>query len=433
MSQSNVRCLTAFLTAGIVLAASSRLLAQTPSPLSLKLTRITFSGLRLYTQEMAEDAGGLRVGQTVKLTDLGEALSRLMASGLFKTAHYRYTYNDTRAEVVFDVEEEKWNTPVVFDNFVWFSDDEIDNLIRKKFPFFRGPAPDSTGVLDAIKGVLEQLLADHNLSRPVEYISQVDVSGRNKITLFTAKGDLPVCEIQFPGADQARQAELAKSAVHFIGDQYSRSALDYFAGTELVSLYAKYGYLKASFDSCTARQSRDDKCKGGVVVSLLAKEGPQYRCDGAVWRGNQALTQQQLDWLLGMKKGEVANTQKIEEGLKRVRSAYRKQAYLTARIVPATELHDDARLVTYRYSVDEGPQYRMGKVMIKGLSESEAAKVKTRWKLAEGALFDDDYVSAFVTKNLGPRDLGFIITKCKISMNLDKQKAVADAVLDIQK
>jgi outer membrane protein assembly factor BamA len=433
MSQSNVRCLSAFLAAGVVLAATSRLSAQTPSPLSLRLTRITFSGLRLYTQEMAVDAGGLRIGQTVKLADLDEALARLMASGLFKTAHYRYTYTDTRAEVVFDVEEEKWNTPVVFDNFVWFSDDEIGEMIRKKFPFFRGPAPDSTGVLETIRGVLQQLLAERSLPGPVEYISQVDMFGRNKITIFTAKSDLPVCEIRFPGADQVRQAELTKTAGHFIGGQYSRSALDYFAGTALISLYAKYGYLKASFDSSIAHPSSNDTCKNGVIVNLPTKEGPQYRWEGAIWVGNRVLSAEQLTGLLGMKAGEVANLEKMSEGQKTIGSGYRKQGYLTALISPKAEFHDDTRLVTYRFSVDEGPQYHMGKVIIKGLSESEAAKIKTRWKLAEGALFDDDYVNGFVTKNLGPRDLGFIITKCKISLKLDRQKALADVVLDIQK
>lgn len=431
MATSKVGYLVAAIAIGLVIPRVS-LPGQSSPPSTLKLTTITFTGLQQYSQQLALGSCGLQVGQTVKVADLDAAIEHLMASGLFKTAHYRYTYTGNRADILFDVQEEKWDTPVVFDNFIWFSDQELNAAIKKKFSFFQGPAPNSAGVLEAIKDQLEDFLTTRGMPKPVEYIFQMDQYGRNSTLIFSVKGDLPVCDIQFLGADQSRVAELLKSAAHFIFEPYSRSTMDFLARSELVSIYQKYGFLKAKFESCQARPSPNGTCQG-AVVTLIANEGAQYKWHGAVWEGNQALTAGQLNNMLGMKEGEIANVQKIADGQKAVTHGYGRQGYLGALVRPRQEFQDDSRLVTYHFTVNEGLQFRMGKLIVNGLSDAEADKVKSLWKLAEGAVIDIDYVSDFARKNLRPRDIGFAMKKYEINFKFNKQTAVADVALTIQK
>jgi outer membrane protein assembly factor BamA len=407
---------------------------QSPETASLKVTKIEFPGLSLITPQQAAEACGLRVGQSIQIRDLQTATDQMMTSGLFKRVHYHYQYQDGLVEVTFEVEEEKWGTPIIFDNFVWASDEDLAAAIRRKFPEFRDAAPDSAGVLNAIKEILQKSMEEKKIAGQVEYISQMDQAGHNKVNVFVAKGpDTHMCELQFPGASRERLAELNAAAKSFIGQEYSRSALQFFARTVLVEIYRKYGYLRASFDKPGATLGGEGKCKGGVLVKLAATEGPVYKWDKASWTGNHAFSEQELSTMLGMNSGEAANGQKIDKGLKAIQERYGKKGYLAARVVPAADFNDDAHAVSYRCSVDEGPQYRMGKLIVMGVSDSEAGKVKERWALQEGAVLDLEYISDFPNRITKGKVSGVQLRDCEISFKLDKQRAVADIVLTIHK
>src|SRR5215813_6376108 len=59
--------------------------------------------------------------------------------------------------------------PCVFDNFVWFSDQEIVDEIRKDLPSFDGSATEAGDSIDKILGALKRGLKKKNLPSEVEY------------------------------------------------------------------------------------------------------------------------------------------------------------------------------------------------------------------------------------------------------------------------
>src|SRR4030095_3999829 len=60
--------------------------------------------------------------------------------------------------------------PCVFDNFVWFKDQEIIDEIRKDLPSFEGTAPEAGDSISKILGALERMLKKKGLPKDVEYI-----------------------------------------------------------------------------------------------------------------------------------------------------------------------------------------------------------------------------------------------------------------------
>ena len=48
-------------------------------------------------------------------------------------------------------------------------------------------------------------------------------------------------------------------------------------------------------------------------------------------------------------------------------------------------------MVSYRVAIAEGPQYRMGSLVITGLSVDSERALRTYWRLAPGAIFDGTY------------------------------------------
>ena len=77
-----------------------------------------------------------------------------------------------------------------------------------------------------------------------------------------------------------------------------------------------------------------------------------------------------------MKSGEIANGKKIDKGLHQVAEPYGYTGHLAVRIKPEPVFDDAASRVSYKIDVKEGPQYRMGKLVIKGLSKSQAVSLQ---------------------------------------------------------
>ena len=79
---------------------------------------------------------------------------------------------------------------------------------------------------------------------------------------------------------------------------------------------------------------------------------------------------------------------------------YGKRGFITARVNPVPAFDDDKRLVSYRITVIEGAQYRMGNVSFTGLSDGDAASLKQKWKLEVGQVYDAGYAQEFSDKVL---------------------------------
>jgi len=77
------------------------------------------------------------------------------------------------------------------------------------------------------------------------------------------------------------------------------------------------------------------------------------------------LVSEHLDSALGMKNGEVANGAKIDKGLSAAARRYGHNGHLEARVNGAPEFDDALNRISYKITVKEGPQFKMGKLTIK--------------------------------------------------------------------
>src|SRR5499426_2265090 len=125
-------CATLLLAAGVV--------AQEPPPnAKWRLTAIVFEGLKSLPPEKMVAASGLKVGQTIDFEMVKAAAQRLSQTGLFKKVTYRYRYSSTQIELTFELEENTTGKKrCSFDNFVWFTDNEIAEAIKRDMPDFDG-------------------------------------------------------------------------------------------------------------------------------------------------------------------------------------------------------------------------------------------------------------------------------------------------------
>ncbi|HEY8459936.1 MAG TPA: POTRA domain-containing protein, partial [Blastocatellia bacterium] len=152
----------------LLLAAAA---AQDPPPnAKWRLAAIAFEGLKSQSPDKIVAASGLQVGQTIDFESVKAAAQRLSKTGLFGKVSFRYRYTSTQIELTFELEEKTTGKkPCEFDNFVWFSDKEITDAIKRDMPDFDGSIMVSDFAADAVKKSLARLLAEKRIAGEVVY------------------------------------------------------------------------------------------------------------------------------------------------------------------------------------------------------------------------------------------------------------------------
>jgi outer membrane protein assembly factor BamA len=142
-----------------------------------------------------------------------------------------------------------------------------------------------------------------------------------------------------------------------------------------------------------------------VRVEAEVKEGPLCRLSNIEFTGNHALSSEELRGMFPLKTGEVFKKAKIAGGLQTMMKALASRGFLDAAAVLEPTLA--ARSVRLGIALEEGHQYRMGKLEIVGPSEV-AEKLQARWELEPGAIFDASYIRNFLDSNNSLLPAGFV-------------------------
>lgn len=397
-----------------------------------KLEKVSFVGLQTQKPEDMTAASGLQLGQTIDVAGIKAASQKLSDSGLFKRVAARYQYQGENVEVIFTVEElPAQKATCIFDNFVWLTDQEIAQAIKRDLPDFDGTAASNEYTVGLIKKALVGLLQERKVTGEVAYERNEDADNGRSYHVFTAKApNLRVCAVQLLGLKADLKRELERAWQSHLNTDYSRTDSNSFMRAALLPIYQNSGYLKARFAAVQAHPASGGECQGtGVVVTLPVEEGLQYRWQGAVWSGNQAFNTKELESGFKLKPGDIANLDSIEDSFRWAQAQYSKRGYLTARVSPQPVFDDAQRTVSYQATVTEGPQYRMGQLVLMGLTESETKQWQGRLKLKAGDIFNAMTLGEF-TQELRQ---DHAIKDFDLKYKLDHTQLTADVVIEIKK
>lgn len=369
----------------------------------MQIVSVRVDGARRYTAAEVVKSSGISPGATVTSADLAEALERMAGTGLFKQVNYRYVGAGAgKTTVILEIEEAEWTMPVEFDNFVWFTDEELAQALRENVFSFDGKVPANAGVPELVSAELQKLLKARSLSGVVEFVPQGDLKMGISRYLFRVKdGDLKICTLEFSGTAAIKGDDLS-SRLGIVGTEYSRSFLTKASRGTLTDMYRQRGRWHASVGAPSASVAQGGGCSG-VRVAVNVDEGPEYAWNPTIWNGQSALAAGELDRLMGLKVGEVASVTRLDDGLRNVAAAYRKQGYLQHTASYEPRLDDGSRRIAPAIQVTEGPQFRMGTLEFSGLSPADAAFLAKRWKLQPNDVFDGSYPSQYIVEEIRPR------------------------------
>src|ERR1019366_5143086 len=389
-----------FAAALLIFCTAAGMRAQSPgqnsaqdSPKTSKIAAITVTGTQKFPTDQILTASGLKPGNAVASEQIQGAADRLAALGIFSAVNYRFSSKGDMISIEFQVQEAP-AFPISFDNFPWFTDDEIAQAIRNEVGLFTGEAPDSGLMLDEISVVVENLLAARKIQGNVTHQLLAQAAGDGMMMQFRL--DAPAIRIQSVKFSDplATDSERLKDRIPDLkGQPYSRLAIEVFENEHLRPLYASKGYLRAQIGAPQPHLTGDSNNPAGPGVDILipVTPGPAYTWNGISWQGNTALASTILDGAVQMKSGDVADGMRIEALLQRIASEYARHGYLDAKLDPKIQFDDVAHRVSYRVTIVEGSQYRMGEMVITGLSVDAQKRLRRAFLLAPGQIFDNGY------------------------------------------
>jgi len=415
-----------------VLSYPPAALTQSTIPQSYRLATMKFAGLNRFNETQASKATGLQTGDSVTQAQLAAAVDKLAKSGAFENVSFRYSTNGNSLNVEFQVVEISKLLPCVFDNFVWFSDAELDKALRNRVSFYAGGVPESGATSEEVRVALRDMVRANGISGEVTVIPSIAGLGQPvSAFVYSVTGvAMPIRRIRFAGNAAITASSLEAASSQIIGRDYSVSFVSQFAGAGLVPLYRKQGYLRARFEKPDGAplHSNDTAIVQPVVVALSAEEGSVFYWEKAEWTGNRIFTSEELNRLLGMKPKEVANQEKIDAGLTAIKRAYDTRGFIEAAVKPKEILDDTARLTIYDVALDEGAQFHLGMVHFEGLPEVASKELIKSWQLKPGDVYDASYPGTFVSKvAIGKlKELGIEKTSATVSPKPEKQKASVD-------
>jgi outer membrane protein assembly factor BamA len=144
-----------------------------------------FTGLNRFSESQASKATGLQIGDPVTQAQLAAVVDRLAKSGAFDNVSFRYSSNGNALNVEFQVIEVSKLLPCVFDNFVWFSDAELDKALRSRVSFYAGGVPESGSTSEDVRVALRDMVRANGIPGDVTVIPSIAGLGSLSARLYT--------------------------------------------------------------------------------------------------------------------------------------------------------------------------------------------------------------------------------------------------------
>jgi outer membrane protein assembly factor BamA len=371
------------------------------------LIEVKVKGTTRYTQADVLAASALRIGFAASEDDFRKAAKELTDSGAFSDVAYSYSYSSAGTKLDLKLTDSPQFLPVRFDDFVWFTDDELRRKAHERVPLFKGELPTSGRLPEQVSDVLQALLVESNVPGHVDYLRNTGSDGKIESINYSVSDLLiRVRKVEFRGAGPSELPLLQAAARRLPDPEYSRSRINAFAEHQLLPVYHARGYLKASFSQPQPKVVRqgggdpsDDSRNVTVVdVTLGVDPGHQYKLVRIEWSGNREFPTEKLQGFIHAHPGEPANAVELAADLEEVRNLYGSHGYLNAAIKLEPQLDDAAATVTYHLVVGEDYVYHMGELEFRGIDNILAAKLRTGWKLRPGDLYDSSYLRQFLTE-----------------------------------
>jgi len=328
--------------------------------------------------------------------------------------------------------------PYSFGNFVWWSDDELRALLKKRIPGLGDEIATTTAaegrVRDALKALLKEkgIIAEIQSQEPSNFSFNAErAPGAHEpaIAFVVLSPQIIVDNVIISSAPENLLASLSENLRRIEGKEYNAEQ-SWLVQSNADEELKHQGYLKGKV-TITHYAPRRQKEHYVISLVVLVDAGPQYHISSITADGGPLLERRDLSEFFTQKVGDVAGYGPFGRLAGELRSLYWHYGYADVKIQGPQVLDDDHALVSYHLEVIPGPIYHLRSLTIHNLDASQETKVRELLGMKPGDVFDGIAISGLYQKLQAEpslASLGFSFRPSK-----DETEAAVDLSLDFYK
>ena len=394
MIRLHLRCL---FNAAILIASTAALAQQ------YTIKKIVFNGTVPYSQAALEAASGLKPGDTITKPNLQAAAQRLVDTGAFADLQSSLDGPYKTVSVIFAIEpvDPARLLTAGFENFVWYTPEELAAELRKRVPLFNGAVPEAGNLQDAITAALQQMLSEKGIAAKVSE-EPFAPSANQPLRVAEYRVDTPsvrVHSVTLTGVTGAFASPTAKVVASLNGSRYNEGLAPGSLTYRLLSPCRDAGYQAASLSSFTRTIASSTGTNVDVDIAATVTPGDVYTLSKLDWPGSPILSAANFNLSTNFKPGAVASQKSLLESLRVLEAAYRNKGYVDVAVTAEPKLDTATHQVSFTIAAIAGAQYTLKSVTPINLNDAQKKDFERGWILHPGDIYNEGYVTSFLKNN----------------------------------
>ena len=415
MGRAGALCLLPAILLGTHLGQPGMVMAQAEQ----RVTSVEFVGLQRVAPAMARDVANVPIGSVIGQSALDEAVARLLRSGRFSDVRARVDGD----RVIFEVTERAHITEIRFEGATIFRERTLTAEVPQKI----GEPLDIAAVREGREAILRKYREAGHTDATVE-ADEAEAS-RTGILLFVIHEGpkVRVRKIEFEGNEAFTDKELSKqietkTAFWFIVSGAFDADKAQGDVARIQNFYRDEGFLDATAEYATRVDGKN------MTVTFTLNEGTRYRLESTEIEGAAVFSADELKAGMKSKVGEVVKRPEVDADVAKIRDRYGELGYLYVRVRAVRVFSDSPGLVRLTLEIEEGEQFRVGRVVVRG-------NTRTRDKVVRRALNlypPDDLFNLLEAKETEQELVASRMFKSARVLPSGDEPGVRDAIIDVQ-
>ena len=367
------------------------------------IASVTYKHPGPYTTPELAAASGLEAGQLLNQNSLGNAAQRLLNTGLFSDATIDYTGTGMRRGLVVDLKPIPLDKllPASFENFVWFTPEELTAGIRAHVPLYRGVASDAGTLPDDIQSALQQTLAAKGITATLshEIIEPTNIHPYLTVNFKVDSPRIVLANVNITGIPDALKPDTAQALQHLEGARYNEGLTGVTVEDVVLIPIHSAGYLNAKLQDV---QRSLTPTSNGIAVTYTATlvPGDAYKVSTITWAPTPTYSAADFARDTKLHPGDPASASAVGQTEAAISRAYLLQGYMDVYVLPHPVLDAATHSASYTFTAIPGDVYRLHTVNVTGLPPQSRALFDADWQMKPGDPYSDLGVNAYLIKHV---------------------------------
>ena len=432
------------LTALALLSAAQPAVAQKKSSPNAKKTSpgaqqtftpkaILFRGAAGYSNQELLDGVGLKAGVPIAYSSVKAHSQKLLDTGLFSSASF--TFNGVA--LVFNLANSPALYPLHLENLPLTPGKDLDAALHARLPLYHGKVPFDGGMTEEVRKALEEMLVARGIPATVAASPYTDQK-LFQVTAMSYTITAPrvlLGEIHLESAAGAPDPKAAEALATLTGTAYSVEGSPSQIESSLAAYYSDNGNLEAEVHVTAQGDPVIVQGEIRVPFTVSVSPGMRYKLAGIRLAPGLLLSQAENDKQARIPAGVFAVASYVRDNWSYIERQYHNKGYMEAAVHPTPSFDRAKGTVSYTVTVDRGPVYTMGKLVIQNGADDLRGAMLAAWKMPAGAVFNEGAMRGFYDKlpPKSPLARTMINADLMFSAKLDKEIHTVDVTLRMEK